>query len=453
MRRRILATYLTLIAGLLLALAIPLGWAFALERTNQLLLDRRADATRFALLAEQAVQDGDTSRLRIEIDRYADLYDATVQVRSNTGVVLTAAGTSLPASGEEAVHGAMLGRTTENLAMITPFGPVRAVIAEPVGRDAQVLGTVVLATPTTAARHAVAAVWLALTAAALFAFLLAAVAARRLARWMLRPVAELDAATAAITAGRLSARTSVTGPPELRQLEQRFNAMADAVTDALNRQRAFVSDASHELRTPLAVLSLRLENLRPHLTGSGATGYEQALEEMDRMTTLLDDLLALARIESGTVLAESVDLVGELGPRLRTWQEVATAAAITLRAELPSRLTARCPPDTAGRVADIAIDNALKFTEPGGRVTVSLTAAGRSARLSIADDGPGLPVDEIAVARQRFWRSTRHANVEGSGLGLAIADELATAAHGRLTLTAATPHGLVVTLELPLHEP
>ncbi|MBY8858407.1 HAMP domain-containing histidine kinase [Nocardia sp. CA2R105] len=358
MRRRILATHLTLIAGLLLALAIPLGWAFALERTNQLLLDRRADATRFALLAEQAVQDGDTSQLHTEIARYADLYDATVQVRSNTGVVLTAAGTSLPAGAEEVARGARLGRTTENLTMITPFGPVRAVIAEPVGRDAQVLGTVLLVTPTTAARHAVAAVWLALTTAALLAFLLATVAARWLARWILRPVAELDSATAAITAGRLSARAPVLGPPELRQLEQRFNAMADAVTDALDRQRAFVSDASHELRTPLAVLSLRLENLRPHLIGSGTTAYEQALEEMDRMTTLLDDLLALARIESGTVLAEPVDLVGELEPRLRTWQEVAAAATITLLTELPPQLRAVCPPETA----DQSTDRRLIFT-------------------------------------------------------------------------------------------
>ncbi|WP_051192856.1 HAMP domain-containing protein [Nocardia jiangxiensis] len=185
-----------------------------------------------------------------------------MQVRSNTGVVLTCAGISLPAGAEEVARGARLGRTTENLTMITPVGPVRAVIAEPVGRDAQVLGTVLLVTPTTAARHAVAAVWLALTTAALLAFLLATVAARWLARWILRPVAELDSATAAITAGRLSARAPILGPPELRQLEQRFNAMADAVTDALDRQRAFVSDASHELRTPLAVLSLRLENLR-----------------------------------------------------------------------------------------------------------------------------------------------------------------------------------------------
>ncbi|WP_227833634.1 sensor histidine kinase [Nocardia macrotermitis] len=447
-----LATYLVLVAGLLLALAIPLGWAFALERTNELLLDRRADATRFALLAEQAVQDGDISQLRTEIARYANLYGATVQVRSNTGVVLTAAGAALPDGGAEVERGARLGRTTENLSMVTPFGPVRAVIAEPVGRDAQVLGTVVLATPTTDARHAVAAVWFTLTSAALVAFLLATVAVRWLAHWILRPVAELDSATAAITAGRFSARASVLGPPELRQLEQRFNAMADAVADALNRQRAFVSDASHELRTPLAVLSLRLENLRPHLIASGTTAYDQALEEMDRMTILLDDLLALARIESGTVVAESVDLVGELEPRLRTWQEVATAASITLLTDLPPQLVAVLPPETAGRVADIAIDNALKFTAPGGRVTVSLTATDSHACLRITDNGPGLPADEITVARQRFWRSPQHANIDGSGLGLAIADELATAAHGHLTLTPTTPHGLTVTLELPLHE-
>ncbi|GAA4105972.1 HAMP domain-containing sensor histidine kinase [Actinomadura miaoliensis] len=452
MRRRLLLTYLALIGGLVLALAVPLAWAYAQQRTGVLLLDRRADATRLAELTDQAVREGDTSVLVSEVRRYASLYGAGVEVRDDSRAVLIRSGTVDPPAAV-AVRRALAGRTTERLPLVTPFGPDRVVVAEPAGRDAQVVGMVLVEAPTIDARRDIALVWLTLAAAAAAAFTVAVVAARRLTRWTLRPVAELDAATEAIAAGRMHARAAVggPGPSELRRLEERFNAMADAVSAALERQRAFVADASHELRTPLAVLSLRLENLQPHLRDTGADEHRQALEEVDRLGAMLEDLLTLARLESGTgAAAGPVDLVAELAPRLDAWGEVAAARTVDLHADLPERLTAHCPPDTAGRVADIAIDNAIKFVPDGGHVTVSLSACDGTAVLRVADDGPGLDPDELEAARRRFWRSPRHGNVEGSGLGLAIADELARAGGGTLALRPADPHGLVVELRLPL---
>ncbi|GAA4149990.1 HAMP domain-containing sensor histidine kinase [Actinomadura keratinilytica] len=452
MRRRLLLTYLALIGGLVLALAVPLGWAYAQQRTGVLLLDRRADATRLAELTDQAVREGDTSVLDSEVRRYAALYGAGVEIRDASRTVLIRSGAVHPPDAA-AVRRALAGRTTERLPLVTPFGPGRVVVAEPAGRDAQVVGMVLVEAPTRDARRDIALVWLALAGAAAAAFTVAVVAARRLTRWTLRPVAELDAATEAIAAGRMHARAAVggPGPSELRRLEERFNAMADAVSAALERQRAFVADASHELRTPLAVLSLRLENLQPHLRDTGADEHRRALEEVDRLGAMLEDLLTLARLESGAgAAAGPVDLVAELAPRLDAWGEVAAARTVGLRADLPERLTAHCPPDTAGRVADIAIDNALKFVPEGGRVTVSLAACDGAAVLRVADDGPGLDPGELAAARRRFWRSPRHGNVEGSGLGLAIADELARAGGGTLELRPADPHGLVVELRLPL---
>ncbi|MDT3395369.1 HAMP domain-containing sensor histidine kinase [Streptomyces sp. B1866] len=483
MRRRLYLTYLVLIGALLLALAVPLGLAYAQKRTNELLLDRRADATRFAELTDQAVREGEpaeggdgdggagagggadppglgasaaagTSDLAAEALRYATLYGAGLQVRDGAGSVLVTAGGHLGGRRAAAeVRRALAGRTTARLPLVTPFGPRHAVVAEPAGRDAQVIGTVLLVAPTRAARRDIALVWLALGAGAAAAFAGAAFAARALARWTLRPVAELDAATEALAAGQLHARAPVSGrgPSELRRLEQRFNAMADVVAAALDRQRAFVADASHELRTPLAVLSLRLENLQPELRSPDSEEYARALEEIDRLGALLDDLLALARIESAAqVAAGPVDVVGELRPRLEAWAEVAAAGGVELAAGLPERLTVFCILDTVGRIADIALDNAVKFVPRGGHVGVTLSRAGGEAVLRVADDGPGLAPDERAAARGRFWRSPRHSNTEGSGLGLAIADELARAAGGTLALLPAEPHGLVVELRLPL---
>ncbi|CAL9661551.1 Adaptive-response sensory-kinase SasA [Streptomyces sp. enrichment culture] len=457
MRRRLLATYLTLIGGVLLALSVPLGLAYTQERTAELLLARRADATRLAELAEGAIQDSDPSVLRAEADRYAWLYGASVEVRRDTGSVLAGAGGGVPHSAGP-LRRALAGRTTSHLPLVTVFGPDRVVIAEPVGSDAQVTGVVLLAAPTREARDDVLMVWLTLAGGAAVAFALAVEAARRLARWALRPVDELDAVTEAIAQGRMTARVPDTGggPSELRRLESRFNAMADAVAAALDKQRAFVSDASHELRTPLAVLSLRLENLRPHLKESGAGRYHSAMEELDRIGTLLEDLLTLGRIEArGAARAEPVDVSAELAPRLRVWAEVAEAAGVRLRTVLPAALVVRCPPDTLGRITDIAVDNAVKFVPRGSTVTVTVTdTAGAGAPdagdvlLRIEDDGPGLDDGELAAARDRFWRSPRHSGVDGSGLGLAIADELARAAGGSLGLRAARPHGLVVEFRL-----
>ncbi|WKX68845.1 HAMP domain-containing sensor histidine kinase [Streptomyces sp. XD-27] len=443
MRRRILTVYTVLVACLVTALAVPCALAYSSHRTGQLLLERRADATRFAELADQAIRDGDTSGLALEVRRYTLLYGTPVEIRDRNGASVTGGG----AWQAKAADRALSGRTTGSLPLVTPFGPGSVVVAEPVGRDAQVSGVVVLRAGTAAARRDVAWVWAAIGAGSVVAVLCALFAARRLARWILRPVTELDATTRAIAEGRMDARVGTAGrgagrgPAELRLLERRFNAMADAVSAALDRQRAFAADASHELRTPLTVLSLRLENLEPHLAASGGAEYAEALAEVDRLARLLEDLLALARVEADAAAPEPVP-AGELRQRLAAWREVYGARGLTLVLDVA---TTGPLPGAAARIADIALDNAAKFVPEGGTVMVSL----RTGTLRIADDGPGLDEEQRAAALGRFWRSPSHGNVPGSGLGLAIAAELAKACGGALALLPAEPHGLVVELRLP----
>ncbi|WP_336204728.1 sensor histidine kinase [Nonomuraea sp. LPB2021202275-12-8] len=439
MNSRLVVTFTTLIVFLIAALAVPLGFAYASHRTNRLLLDRRADATRFAELADQSARDGDRTALAYEMVRYSELYDAGVRVRDRDGTILVTAG-HFDSDDGEAMRLALSGRTTEDLPTISPFGPAEVLLAEPAGRDAQLSGVVLLEARADQARLDVSLVWGALALGALIALAYAVFAARRLARWIMRPVTELDRTTRAIAEGHLDARAHPgVGPSELRRLEERFNAMADAVSAAMERQRAFVADASHELRTPLTVLGLRLENLEPHLRADGSAEFEEAMAELDRLALLVEDLLALARVEAG-VGAE--DRETELAPRLAVWREVYAAKDLRLVIDVPG---ASPVPGAAARVADIALDNAQKFVPAGGTVRVTL----RDGVLRVADDGPGLAEEERADAAGRFWRSTAHANVPGSGLGLAIAAELAKGCGATLSLLPATPHGLVVELELP----
>ncbi|MGK5555410.1 sensor histidine kinase [Actinomadura kijaniata] len=442
MRVRLVVTFTTLIALVIAGLAVPLGWAYASHRTGRLLLDRRADATRFAELADRAAREADWTPLSAEVTRYAGLYGAAVRIRDRDGRVVAAAGT-LTGDDREAARRALSGRTTEQLPTVTPFGPPSVLVAEPAGRDAQVTGAVLVQAPTARARRDVALVWTALAAVALVALAGSVLVARRLAGWILRPVSELDRTTRELTEGRMEARASAGGPAELRRLEERFNAMADAVSAAIERQRAFVADASHELRTPLTVLSLRLENLHPHLDAAGEAEYEEAFAEVDRLAALVDDLLALARVEAGAI-AREVEVVAELEPRLAGWREVYAARGLTLTADLPAECRVLAVPEAVARIADIALDNAGKFVPEGGTVAVTLDGT----TLRIADDGPGLPEEERAAAVHRFWRSGAHANVPGSGLGLAIAAELARASGAELELLPGDPRGLVVELRL-----
>jgi signal transduction histidine kinase len=200
-----------------------------------------------------------------------------------------------------------------------------------------------------------------------------------------------------------------------------------------------VADASHELRTPLTVLGLRLENLEPHLRAEGTAEHAEAMAELDRLALLVEDLLALARVEAG---ADVEGKVVELGPRLATWREVYAAKGVLLTTDISEMSIV---PEAAARIADIALDNAQKFVPEGGTVTVTLA----DGVLRVTDDGPGLREEERAEALGRFWRSGTHSNVPGSGLGLAIAAELARACGATLRLLPADPHGLIVELRLP----
>ncbi|WP_411102919.1 ATP-binding protein [Streptomyces sp. cmx-4-9] len=458
MRRRLLAVLTVLMGVAALLLSLPLADAYARGRTEHLLLQRRSEAVRFADLADRVRTGADRAELSAEIDRYAQVYGASVVVVDTAGSTVTRAGTDRSVSaapeGAQALRRALTGRSTDRLATVHPWGPRTAVIAEPVGRDERVSGAVLMAVPTAAARRDVGVRWSLIAAGAAAAFTAAALVAAGTARWLLRPVLDLDRAVERLAAGSLQARAvSATGPPELRRLRLHFNAMAQAMADSLGRQRDFVADASHQLRNPLATLVLQLENIEPHLpAGPGRAEHSRALDEAERLEELLDGLLALARVEAAVAEPADQDVARAVRERVRAWSGVFEAAGLTLTATGPADgLRARALPDAAGRVLDALLDNAVKFVPYGGRVEVQVLEHRDEGcvRVRVADDGPGVPQDQLGLLLRRFARSPGHQNVPGSGLGLAIADEIARAGGGLLRVGANAPHGLVVELRMP----
>ncbi|MEU9305100.1 HAMP domain-containing sensor histidine kinase [Streptomyces sp. NPDC048269] len=453
MRRRLLAVLMVLMGAAALLLCLPLADAYARGRTEHLLLQRRSEAARFADLADRMRTDADRSELSAEIRRYTQLYGTGVVVVDTTGATVARSGAGPAADAADARNRALTGRSTDRLPTVRPWGPSTVVLAEPVGRDERVSGAVLMAVPTDAARRDVTVRWSLIAAGAAAAFAAAALVAAGIARWLMRPVLDLDRAVEGLTAGSLQARAvSGTGPPELRRLRRHFNTMAEAMADSIGRQRDFVADASHQLRNPLATLVLRLENVEPHIApGPGRAEHTGALDEAERLEELLDGLLALARVESGTGELTDQDVSRAVRERVTAWTPVFGHAGLELTAPgLPEGLRARALPDAAGRILDAVLDNAVKFVPRDGRVEVRATrGADGTAVVRVADDGPGVPEDQLPLLLRRFMRAPEHQNVPGSGLGLAIADEIARISGGRLDVSGNTPHGMVVELRLP----
>jgi signal transduction histidine kinase len=447
-RRRLVITYLLLLCMVLLALEIPLAATVASRETDGAVADRMADATRFASLAAPAVRSGDMDALNDELRRYSELYGIGVLLFDQDQVVLSAFGTR-PAAPAVAVRGALAGHQVSTPGTMWPWVREPLMVAVPVSDGGAVLGVVLTVSPTDRSRRDVLVVWLLLTLVGVLAVAACLTTADRLASWVLRPVTRLDAAAHEIAEGDSAARVVPgLGPPELRRLSASFNEMADAVSEAMERQRSFVAHASHQLRNPLTVLRLRIEDLGSRLDDEELRSeHEFALEETDRLADVLDGLLALARAERGRHEVEVADATALTADRVKAWQPLAERRDVELVADLPDGpMPARLVATALDQSLDALIDNALKFTPAGGRVVVRLRSADGGAEVSVRDTGPGMTEEQCRQATERFWRAADAQNVDGAGLGLSIVAVLVEASGGRFTLAPAETGGLTATI-------
>ncbi|MFG2099971.1 sensor histidine kinase [Micromonospora echinaurantiaca] len=477
MHRRLLAVLVPLAVLLVAALGVPLSVTVAEREMQETYVDRLGDVGRFASLAETALSTGRTEALHQELARYHQLYGIPAAVIDTSGTVLLGpAGAYQEAARAEPavariVTAALAGARSEPSGEWAPWDDSALVVAEPVGRDSEVVGAVVTISDLSQTRGHILARWAQLAALGLLPLIALVAVAWPVSAWVLRPVRELDAASARISQGDLTIRADAeAGPVELRRLAGSFNTMMDAVENAAQRQRAFVSDASHQLRNPLTSLRLAVESLEPHLrpAGDGRQLYDVAVDELKAMQRMLNSLQASARMESIRT-ASPVDLDAVLATRVNRWRALTVAAGQTLVVEVPPGLRLLEPPGGLGSVLDELISNALRLS---GSRTVQVTAqlsagapdaapgdaarAGGLVTIAVRDDGQGIDVAERAQALRRFWRSPRHQNVSGTGLGLAICADLVGAAGGELRLEDGLPrpdgsgHGFAAVVALPV---
>lgn len=458
MRTRVLTVVLAFAVLAVAGFAVPLLGVTATQRTEQLVAARTADLDRFAGLAEQAAESGDTGALTAEVTRYTELYGEAVVVVDARRAPVAQTGGMRAADPVVArlVDAALRNQPVSPGGTLRPWSRGDKLLARPVGTGTRVSGAVVLRASVSNAADDIALRWaLVLAGAGLFA-VACLLLARAATRWVVRPLHRLDHAVGALAAGLPAEHAREGGPPELRQLATGFNRMADAVTTALEQQRRLVADTSHQLRNPLAALRLRIDSLQPRLPDSATRTYTGVTGELERMERLLDDLLALADAEhrAGELAVTDerevcCDATAVTAAQAQLWQPLAEQAGIHVESSPGPAVLTSCTEGELAQVADILLDNAIKYAGSGARVETRSFTEGADAVFEVRDDGPGLAAGELPRAGTRFWRAERHRAVRGSGLGLAIAEQLVAGRGGRIEFAAAEPHGLRVRVLLP----
>ncbi|MCK7627671.1 HAMP domain-containing histidine kinase [Streptomyces sp. RS10V-4] len=306
------------------------------------------------------------------------------------------------------------------------------------------------------------AAW-ALAAVGAAGVLLAAGLGYGVSRTGLAPVARLTATAERIAATRDPRhRIELPAGPgghedEITRLAASFNTMLGELEQSVTAQRRLVADASHELRTPLTALRTNAELLAraDRLTDRQRDRASSALtRQLREVTTLVNDLIELARDEEPRPLLEEVRpaalLEHAVAAAREHWPDIAftvhldpEAAGITLPG-VPARLT---------RLLSNLLDNAAKFSPPGGPVETGLTAGAGAVRLTVRDHGPGIAPEDLPHVFDRFYRARAARALPGSGLGLAMARQIARAHGAELTATPAPGGGALFHLIFPISPP
>jgi two-component system sensor histidine kinase MprB len=276
--------------------------------------------------------------------------------------------------------------------------------------------------------------------------LVAALGALLAARRVLRPVRKLTDAVEHVTATQdLTARIDVTGRDEIGRLGRSFTSMMSTLDDSVRAQRQLVADASHELRTPLTSLTTNLELLAD---GDGVRDPQapmlvrEAITQAGELRSLVNNLVDLARYGEDTARTEDTRLdlvagtvIGRTAPR---------AAALRFESAL-SPCMVHVDPDAIERAIGNLVDNAVKWSPPGGQVLV--TVAG--GEFSVTDEGPGIAWEDLPFVFDRFYRSARARSMPGSGLGLAIVRQVVET-HGGKVAARPLHRGVRMSFTLPV---
>jgi signal transduction histidine kinase len=448
--RRLLLSHVGITLLVLLVLELPLGLFFADRERDRLATAVERDATVLASIYEDALETGTPIDVRTARE-YAAATGARVVVVDADGISVIDTEAPVPRdfSTRPEIESALDGYRSVGTRASETLDVDLLYVAVPSASGGVVHGAVRLTLPTSEVDRRILRFWLSLAAVGVVVLLTVTAISWRISRSVVRPVRALTDAAERLAAGDLRARIDVgDAPAELGQLAASFNGMADRLEALLGAQQAFVADASHQLRTPLTSLRLQLENAEAETTDAGTRqDLRTAIGELDRMSELVGQLLALARAEGRRVPVEAIDLTDLATERLELWAAVAAEHAVTLTLDSTGPVAASAAPGAVEQILDNLLDNALGHAPPGSVVEIVLRLDGSDAVLRLVDHGPGMGGAERARAFERFWRGAT--DRAGTGLGLPIVRTLAEQSGGNASLEDTPGGGLTVVVRLP----
>jgi signal transduction histidine kinase len=277
---------------------------------------------------------------------------------------------------------------------------------------------------------------------------------------VLAPIGRITSVARDIQATDLSRRIQLPGPEEdeLKQLADTFDAMLARLDAAFAAQRQFVADASHELRNPLAIIRT---NADVALTDPDASPDDlrhtiaTVKRAGDRMSVLVDDLLALARRQQPTLEHEPVDLGAAVAEASDDFMVPAETRDIVLDRAIAPGVVVTGDREALKRVVANLLDNAVRLAPAGSRIRLATGSEGNRAWIAVADEGPGISLEDQAHVFDRFWRAdkARARSDGGSGLGLAIVRQIVESHGGEVRLHSKVGVGSSFVVWLPITRP
>jgi two-component system sensor histidine kinase BaeS len=276
-----------------------------------------------------------------------------------------------------------------------------------------------------------------------------------LARTLTKPLRELTVATRAVASGDLEQQVPVRSRDELGQLAEAFNQMNANLAHARDMRQQMTADIAHELRTPLSVILAHTEGIKDGVLPPSEETLQIIHDETERLSTMVEELRTLSLAETGELaLTPSLVKPDELlkqaaaaqGPRAKQ-REI--DIQLDIEPGLPEILV---DPYRIAQVLGNLMDNALRYTPVGGRITLQAGKATNGIRLIVHDNGPGVEPEELAHIFNRFYRvdKSRQRDDGGSGLGLAIAKSIVERQGGQIRAESSPGEGMTIILEFPL---
>ena len=277
-------------------------------------------------------------------------------------------------------------------------------------------------------------------------------------RGIVVPLGQVERIAASIARGELDVRLPVTGDErdEVDRLRGTINRMAEGLEETEKMKNEFISSVSHELRTPLTSIRGWVETLRT-LDDPSDENYRKGLEiinnETARLYNMVEELLDFSRLQNGRIQMNNhpLDLVAELTDAVLFCEaRIRQEGMILSYTEPEEMIPVYADPDRLRQVFINILDNAIKYSAPGGRITVKLWKGQYKAFIEIIDQGRGIPPEDLENVKTKFYKGSN--SVRGSGIGLALVDSIMTALDGTLDIKSTLGRGTVVTLGLPLYQ-